>query len=123
MLRRGVRPPAAGGRTVSVVAWPVAGLAAAIGLWWAAARAFAIESIILPAPPEVVAAFAALPGHLLRQAWQTTLATLLGFGLSAVVGIAIGVAIAAWRPVERMCSPLLVAFNAVPKVALAPLML
>jgi NitT/TauT family transport system permease protein len=39
------------------------------------------------------------------------------------VGVLIGVAIAAWRPFERMFQPLLVAFNAVPKVALAPLML
>jgi NitT/TauT family transport system permease protein len=110
-------------RTVGVVAWPLLGLAVAIGLWWAGTRAFAVQSIILPSPPEVVTAFAALQSYLLRQTWQTTLATLLGFALSAAVGVLIGVAIAAWRPVERMFSPLLVAFNAVPKVALAPLML
>jgi NitT/TauT family transport system permease protein len=106
-----------------VVGWPVLGLAAAIGLWWAATQVFAINSIILPAPPEVVTAFTALRAYLLEQTWQTALSTLLGFALSAVVGVLIGLAIAAWRPFERMFSPLLVAFNAVPKVALAPLML
>jgi NitT/TauT family transport system permease protein len=111
------------GRTASVVGWPVLGLAAAIGLWWAATQVFAINSIILPAPPEVVTAFTALRAYLLEQTWQTALSTLLGFALSAVVGVLIGLAIAAWRPFERMFSPLLVAFNAVPKVALAPLML
>jgi NitT/TauT family transport system permease protein len=116
-------PTPARGRTVSVVAWPLVGLAAAIGLWWAATRVFAIKSIILPSPPEVVTAFGALQAYLLQQTWHTTVATLLGFALSAVVGVLIGVAIAAWRPFERMFSPLLVAFNAVPKVALAPLML
>ena len=35
----------------------------------------------------------------------------------------IGTAIAAWKPFERAFAPLLVAINAVPKVALAPLML
>jgi NitT/TauT family transport system permease protein len=126
-----VTPPApaaasgtpARGRTLSVVGWPILGLAAAVGLWWAATGVFAIKSIILPSPPEVLTAFRALQSYLLDQTWQTTLSTLLGFGLSTVVGVLIGVAIAAWRPFERMFSPLLVAFNAVPKVALAPLML
>jgi NitT/TauT family transport system permease protein len=114
---------AGGRRTLSVVGWPVLGLAAAIGLWWAATRVFSVNSIIVPSPPEVASAFAALQSYLLEQTWHTTLAALLGFALSVVVGVLIGVAIAAWRPFERMFSPLLVAFNAVPKVALAPLML
>lgn len=110
-------------RTPAVVAWPLLGLASAIGLWWLATRVLAIQAIILPSPPDVAAAFQALQAHLLEQTWRTTVATLLGFGLSVVVGVLIGAAIAAWRPFERMFSPLLVAFNAVPKVALAPLML
>ncbi len=121
---RAAAPGASGrGRTLSVVGWPILGLAAAIGLWWSATRAFAINSIILPSPPEVTTAFAAMQSYLLAQTWSTTVATLLGFAMSTVVGVLIGVAIAAWRPFERMFSPLLVAFNAVPKVALAPLML
>lgn len=110
-------------RTPAAICWPILGLAAAVGLWWLAARVFAVQAIILPAPPDVVAAFRALPGYLMQQTWHTTVVTLLGFGLSVVVGVLIGAAIAAWRPFERMFSPLLVAFNAVPKVALAPLML
>jgi NitT/TauT family transport system permease protein len=110
-------------RTVSAVAWPILGLAVAIGVWWAAVVVFKIQSIILPSPPQVVTAFHALQGELLKQTWSTAMATVLGFGLSVVVAVLIGVAIAAWRPFERMFQPLLVAFNAVPKVALAPLML
>ncbi|GAB1689338.1 ABC transporter permease [Krasilnikovia sp. M28-CT-15] len=110
-------------RAVSAVAWPLLGLALAIGGWWLATALFAVQTIIMPAPPEVVSAFRALQGELLAQTGHTAVATLLGFGLSAVVGVVIGAAIAAWRPFERMFQPLLVAFNAVPKVALAPLML
>jgi NitT/TauT family transport system permease protein len=105
------------------VAWPVSGLVLAVAGWWLSVRVFTVKSIVLPTPPEVVAAFAALPGWLLRQTWHTSVATLIGFAISVVVGVLGGAAIAAWRPVERMFSPLLVAFNAVPKVALAPLML
>ncbi|WP_412739142.1 ABC transporter permease [Krasilnikovia sp. MM14-A1259] len=110
-------------RSVPALAWPVLGLALAIGGWWLAVALFGVQTIILPAPPDVVSAFRALPGDLLAQTGHTAVATLLGFALSVVVGVLIGVAIAAWRPVERMFQPLLVAFNAVPKVALAPLML
>ena len=110
-------------RTLSVVAWPVLGLIVAVGTWWLATSVLAIQTIILPSPPAVAAAFGELQSYLLEQTWRTTLATLLGFVLSVAVGVLIGVAIAAWRPFERMFSPLLVAFNAVPKVALAPLML
>jgi NitT/TauT family transport system permease protein len=110
-------------RTVSAVAWPLLGLALAIGVWWAAVVVLDVQTIVLPAPPDVVTAYLALQGELLKQTWSTTVATLLGFGISVAVGVLLGVAIAAWRPFERMFQPLLVAFNAVPKVALAPLML
>jgi NitT/TauT family transport system permease protein len=110
-------------RSLSTVAWPLLGLAVAIGVWWAITAAFEIQTFILPAPDRVVSAFAALQDELLKQTWSTTVATVLGFGISVIVGALLGIAIAAWRPFERMFQPLLVAFNAVPKVALAPLVL
>jgi NitT/TauT family transport system permease protein len=111
------------GRTVSAIAWPILGLAVAIGAWWVVTAVLNIQTFILPSPPQVVSAYRALQGELLKQTWSTTVSTLIGFAFSVVVGVLIGVGIAAWRPFERMFQPLLVAFNAVPKVALAPLML
>jgi NitT/TauT family transport system permease protein len=110
-------------RTFSTIAWPVFGLIVAIGVWWAAVAVLNVQTFILPSPPQVISAFRELQSLMVKQAWSTTVSTLLGFGISVVVGVLIGVAIAAWRPFERMFQPLLVAFNAVPKVALAPLML
>ena len=110
-------------RALSLVAWPLFGLAIALGVWWAITAVLDIQTFILPAPGAVVSAYAALQGELLKQTWSTTVSTVLGFGLSVVVGTLLGIAIAAWRPFERMFQPLLVAFNAVPKVALAPLVL
>jgi NitT/TauT family transport system permease protein len=110
-------------RTVSAVLWPVLGLAVAIAVWWAVTVAFDMNVVVLPAPPEVLDGFNRYRQVLLTEAWHTAYSTILGFALSVLVGVLIGLAIAAWRPVERMFSPLLVAFNAVPKVALAPLML
>jgi NitT/TauT family transport system permease protein len=115
--------PARRRRTASAVAWPLLGLAVTIGIWWLAVRAFKVNTIVLPAPPDVVNGFNQYRQLLLEQTWHTTVATVFGFLLSVAIGVLLGVAIAAWGPFERMFQPLLVAFNAVPKVALAPLML
>jgi NitT/TauT family transport system permease protein len=108
---------------VAAIAWPVLGLAAAVAVWWLAVELFALQTIVLPSPPQVVDGFRRYPGVLLGAAGDTTVAAVSGFALSVVVGLALGTAIAAWRPFERAFAPLLVAVNAVPKVALAPLML
>jgi len=112
-----------GRRTLAAAAWPLLGLAIAIGLWWAATALFAINTVVLPSPPAVISGFNRYREFLLEESWHTAAATVEGFLLSVAVGLLIGIAIAAWRPFERMFSPLLVAFNAVPKVALAPLVL
>jgi NitT/TauT family transport system permease protein len=106
----------------ATVLWPLIGVVVAVAAWWLATAAFDIQTIILPSPPEVVDGFRRYPSLLLSATWDTTLNSVLGFTLSVVVGVAIGTAIAAWKPFERAFAPLLVAINAVPKVALAPLM-
>ncbi|MEV5504042.1 ABC transporter permease [Nonomuraea fuscirosea] len=123
--RQDVLAPGEGGRhrdAVTAAGWSALGVTAAIGGWALAAAAFAIPEIILPSPAAVVTAFLRLPGYLLEQAAITLAETALGFALSVVCGLAIGLVIAAWRVAELMFAPLLVAFNAVPKVALAPLL-
>ncbi|MGN9842286.1 ABC transporter permease [Nonomuraea sp. H19] len=113
---------ARGRGSASAAGWSALGLAVAVGAWALAASAFEIPEIILPAPADVVAAFQRIPGYLLAQAAITLGETALGFALSVCCGVVIGVVIAAWRVAELMFYPLLVAFNAVPKVALAPLL-
>ncbi|MEU9895885.1 ABC transporter permease [Streptomyces phaeochromogenes] len=109
-------------RRVMEFGWPVLGLAAAIGTWALAVVVFDVPEIILPSPADVLDAFLRVPGYLLGEALTTLVVIVLGFALAVAAGLVIGVAIAASRIVELMFSPLLVAFNAVPKVALAPLL-
>jgi NitT/TauT family transport system permease protein len=118
---------AGGGRTRRSHTWDVVGVPAVgglglVGAWWAGTAVFGIRSFFVPTPPEVVDAFARLPGHLLRQAGSTLAETMIGFGLAAVGGTALALVLTSSRLLERATMPWVVALNALPKVALAPLL-
>ena len=59
--------------------------------------------------------------RLLGESWNTTLATLGGFGLTILIGIPMAMVIAYSRVVESYVYPLLVFSQSIPKVAIAPL--
>ena len=107
---------------LSRAALPTAGALTVLAVWWLSTIAFDINPFILPAPPDIVRRFAELPGFLLHQTWSTLAETLAGFGLAVVVGLLTAVLLTASRTVERAVLPLLVAANAVPKIAVAPLL-
>lgn len=113
---RAVRP--------SVIAPPVIGVAVAVALWWLATIVLDIRTLVLPAPPDLVDAFLqpGRPDYLLQRTWETVQETLIGFAIAMTGGILVGVVLAAFRLVERAALPVLVGLNAVPKVALAPLL-
>ncbi|MFI6900657.1 ABC transporter permease [Nonomuraea sp. NPDC050394] len=103
--------------------WPALGLLVALAAWWLVTAAFPlVHPAVLPPPGEVLAAFSARPGELLAGLLATTVETVAGFAISVAAGVLLGLALAASRVVERMFSPLLVAVNAVPKIALGPLL-
>jgi NitT/TauT family transport system permease protein len=125
-------PPGAGpgagraGRVAGVRAGatllPAAGLLIALAVWWLVARLELIPPAALPPPGGVLTAFADKPARMLEHTWDTLLEILVGFALSAVAGVLIGLSLASSRAVERMFTPLLVAVNAVPKITLGPLL-
>lgn len=102
-----------------VIVLPLALLAA----WFLVVSVFAIPAYILPSPKAVVDA--AFRGDLRWpvQFHVTALEIILGFALSAVVGVLLGVLIAWTTWLERALVPFLVFVNILPKVAIAPLFL
>jgi NitT/TauT family transport system permease protein len=116
------RSPRSARSAVAAVVLPVLGLAGVVAAWWAATVVFDIQGYLLPSPPDVVAAFRARPGFLLDQTWVTLLETVEGFVLAIVAGILIALAIVRSIVLERMIYPLLLAVNAVPKIAIAPIL-
>lgn len=102
---------------------PIIGGVSAISLWWLLVVILDVDPFFLPSPPEVVDAFLRLPDYLLRETWVTFVETVVGFGIAAASGLVVAVLLAASRTIEQMTLPLMAAINAVPKVALAPLLL
>jgi NitT/TauT family transport system permease protein len=79
---------------------------------------------ILPSPEQVAARFvtAWTDGTIVPHAWTTLVEVALGFLVGSTAGVVAGYALARWRLVERIASPYLVAAQAVPILALAPLL-
>lgn len=92
--------------------------------WSAVVRVGNYPPFILPGPERVAARLWALAaeGALWRHWWATTVEVGLGLGLGITVGLALAYPLAHWRPFERLVAPYLVASQAVPIVAVAPLL-
>jgi NitT/TauT family transport system permease protein len=101
---------------------PLAALLVLVGAWEAVTRVFAIPFYQLPPPSAVAAAALANAGALASAALVTARAALTGFFLSAVLGIAVAVALASSRLLERALMPYTSFLQTVPIVAVAPLL-
>lgn len=116
-------PAARTGRQVPAAAYPIAGLVVTIAAWWLVTTVLGwAHPVVLPPPQDVLRGMGSSRGLLFEGALVTTLETMAGFVLSAIAGFAIGMVLAASTVLERMFSPLLVAVNAVPKIAFGPLL-
>src|SRR6476661_2677460 len=111
------------GRTV-IELWPIVVAFVVFVAGWKVAAIVAGLGFILPAPEVVAARFvgAWADGTMEPHAWTTLVEVALGFATGATFGLVIGYAIARSRLVERLVSPYLVAAQAVPILALAPLL-
>ena len=92
-------------------------------LWEAFVRIFDISRIEMPSASESFYAIYQYRVPLWQNSMTTLFATLMGFGIAVVFGVAMGIAIGLWRPVYAALYPLMVAFNSIPKVAIVPIMM
>lgn len=99
-------------------------LLAGLLAWWAAARFSGLPSFILPSPGQVWIRFlrALLDGSLILHTGVTLLEILTGLLAGALAATILGYLVAKSRALERVLSPYLVASQAVPLVAIAPLL-
>ncbi len=91
-------------------------------VWELAGTLFQIPSFILPSPAEIARRAVQDPSALLLHSVVTLKEVILGFLIAVAVSIPLGILIVCSRVLERIVYPFLVAFQAVPKVALAPIL-
>ena len=101
---------------------PLALLLAIVALWQLACDFFGVPEFIFPSPLKIAQALAEFTGAIAVAAWQTFWVTMVGFALSIVVGVLLGFLVGSTRIAYSAVFPLLVAFNAVPKAAIVPIL-
>ncbi|MEU9506019.1 ABC transporter permease [Micromonospora sp. NPDC048170] len=119
--RTGRDKPRAAGRLAQQLP-PVLGVVAATALWWAITVVFEVESFILPSPVQVAQTMVEESSYLWDNTLVTLWETLLGFLMAIAIGVPLALIVTASRMLERTVYPLLLMLNAVPKVAVAPLL-
>jgi len=112
---------AAGGLAVDIVL-PIAVAALAIGAWELLVRALDVPEVLLPPPSRVLEVFAGEDrAVLLENLVPTAVQTISGFAFAAALGLGVAVAITYSQVLRDALYPYLVAFQVIPKVALAPI--
>jgi NitT/TauT family transport system permease protein len=94
-------------------------------------RTFAQERPVLPAPHQIVAELwdttvnkaITSKRSLVYHAWVTLSATLAGFGMGTVLGIALAIGIVHSRAMDRSLMPWVIASQTIPILAIAPMII
>ncbi len=109
--------------TRNVERWsPVIVLVAALVLWQIIVAGFRIPEFIFPSPWQIAQQFVEYQGPLFAAAWKTFWVTMLGFGISIIVGVLLGFLVGSSRLAYTALYPLMIGFNAVPKAAIVPIL-
>jgi NitT/TauT family transport system permease protein len=110
-----------GGRTLLQIGF----FALVLGLWEAGVRLGLISGFLFGSPfgigHQLVKGI--LDGSLLYDTWITLYEAILGFVIGTIFGSALGLSLWYSHFVARTVEPLIVAFNSVPKIALAPVII
>jgi NitT/TauT family transport system permease protein len=91
-------------------------------IWQLACVVFSIPEYIFPSPTLILQSLQEFAGPIGLAAWQTFWVTMVGFGISIVVGVLLGFLVGSTPIAYKALFPLLVGFNAVPKAAIVPIL-
>ena len=91
-------------------------------IWEAVCHLFAIPVFFLPPPTVIAKAFVEYWPAISRHSWFTLEATLIGFALAVGFGLLLGLLVGWSRTIYAGLYPLMIGFNAIPKVAVVPIL-
>ncbi len=93
-----------------------------VGGWELLVRVFDVPKIVVPAPSAVaVSLWQGMQGDMLVHFGVTFYETMAGFVVGSLFGLVLGALISQFRLLERTLYPYVVAFQTLPKVAIAPI--
>ena len=108
-------------RRISRLGMPVAGFVGIITLWFLVTWLLPIPDYLIPTPHSVVVRMVRDWRILVDNSTDTLIEILAGFFVSVIVAVPLAFLIVMNRSVERVILPMLVASQAIPKVAIAPI--
>lgn len=108
---------------VKTKALPYIGILALLGIWEIAVRVLDLPSYLLPAPSEIIAVMVENIQNIFDQSMVTAYEMLFGYFLAIVVAVPMAIGITASPSFDRFITPILLFFQTVPKISLAPLFL
>lgn len=102
----------------------IAVLAAFIGFWELSTAAGWVDSFFVSSPSRIVKTFWSMLGQdLMKHIGITLLECVLGFVISTLIGVIIAILLWWNRTFRRVSEPYLVVLNALPKIALGPIII
>ena len=113
-------------RLVRRLAWnllPPLTFAALVAVWWGVVVLFKIPAYLLPGPGAVFSRMVSDAPMLWRHSQTTLIEILLGFGLTIVTAIPLGLLIALSALAKQIVYPPIMLMQLIPKIAVAPLFL
>ena len=110
---------------VKITVLRIAILVVFIAVWEIAAQLKWIDPFLTSSPSRIVNSLVKFinEGTLLRHIWVTCYETILGFVLGTVFGVIIAILLWSSETASKVLDPYLVVLNALPKVALAPIII
>ncbi len=110
------------GRSLSVTLAPWLYTVAMFVFWEAAVHLFQIPVFFLPPPSAIAWTFYEYWGPIYRNSLFTLATTMIGFALAVAFGLALGLLVGWSRAIYAGLYPLMIGFNAIPKVAVVPIL-
>ena len=91
-------------------------------IWELVCIVFKIPVFFLPPPTAIAKAIYDFWPAIVKNSWITLWATMLGFGLAVGFGLLLGLLVGWSRAIYAGLYPLMIGFNAIPKVAVVPIL-
>ena len=102
---------------------PFIGIGVFLVIWEIGVTILDVPTYLLPRPTEILETIVDKFSSLMSHTWITGYEMILGYIMAIAIAIPLAVAITSYRRFDRFITPILLFFQTVPKIAIAPLFL